>query len=163
MYFHSQPPKYPCNSGPPTNSGSPVSLGSRDGHRACRKQPDARRDAPRPPSQSLPASRSRLPRRIAICNRQSTFPTWIPEHLIISVPAQRIVPCPAWAPTKACASHERWRQRRANPLAIPTCMFWFRVSAWTSHTLLEAKFDEQENIELILGWAIFQAGCHVGR
>jgi len=100
---------------------------------------------------------------LRFATRQSTFPTWIPEHLIISVPAQRIVPCPAWAPTKACASHERWRQRRANPLAIPTCMFWFRVSAWTSHTLLEAKFDEQENIELILGWAIFQAGCHVGR
>jgi hypothetical protein len=105
----------------PTNSGSPVSLGSRDGHRACRKQPDARRDAPRPPSQSLPACRSRLPRRIAICNRQSTFPTWIPEHLIISVPAQRIVPCPAWAPTKH-ALHvsvggkdgpTRWRSPRA--------------------------------------------------
>jgi hypothetical protein len=126
-------PKYPCNSAPPTNSGSPVSLGSRDAHRACRKQPDASR-------KSLPACRSRLPRGIATCNRQSTFPTWIPEHLTISVPAQRIVPCPACSPPRRDALHVSAGGRgRANPLWCPgdphvhvlVSSWYLEISYWT--------------------------------
>lgn len=81
------------------------------------------------PSQRLPACRSRLPRRIAICNRHLTFPTWIPEHLIISVSCAEdcaVPTAPAWPPTKH-ALHVSIGGKTGQPAGDPTCMFWFQV------------------------------------